>query len=73
MTINQILEATEQLSYQQRELLLQVLHRRQIEARRSQIARHAKKARQDFHLGQLTTETVEELIKRLHASLTEES
>ncbi len=71
MTINQILEATEQLSYQQRELLLQVLSRRQVEARRSQIARHAKKARQDFQSGQLTAESAEELIKRLHASLAE--
>lgn len=66
MTLQQILEATEQLSYQQRELLLQVLSRRQREARQSQIARHAKKARRAFQLGQLTTETAEELIKRLH-------
>lgn len=73
MTLHQILEATEQLSYQQRELLLQVLYRRQLEARRSQIARHAKKARQSFQLGQLTTESAEELIKRLHASIVEES
>ncbi len=73
MTLQQILEATAQLSYQQRELLLQVLSRRQLEARRSPIARHATKARQAFQSGQLTTESAEELIKRLHATIAEES
>jgi len=71
MIVNQILEATEQLSYQQRELLLQVLSRRQVEARRSQIARHAKKARQDFQSDQLTAESAEELIKRLQVMVQE--
>jgi hypothetical protein len=69
MTLHQILEVTEQLSYHQRELLLQVLSQRQREARRSRIATRAKKARLAFQLGQLTTERAEELITRLHASV----
>jgi hypothetical protein len=42
---------------------------RQVEARRDEIAQYAREAIRAFHAGELRTETVEELINRLHASL----
>jgi len=72
MTTNDILEATEQLAEEQRELLLNLLHRRQVEARREQIAQHAVVARTACRAGQLTTETANDLLERLHTSLAKE-
>jgi hypothetical protein len=72
MTTNDILEATEQLAEEQRELLLNLLHRRQVETRREQIAQHSVTARTACRAGQLTTETATDLLERLHASLAKE-
>jgi hypothetical protein len=68
----EILEATEQLTGEQREVLISLLQKRQIEARREEIAQHAKLAITAYHTGQLITETADELIKRLRHSLSQE-
>ncbi len=67
MTLNQILESAEKLSYDQIDLLIGVLYKRQIEARRDEIARNAREAIESFHRGELKTESADELIMRLHA------
>lgn len=72
ITTNDILETTEQLSEEQREVVLNLLHRRQVETRREQIAQQAVVARAACRAGQLPTETATDLLARLHASLTQE-
>ncbi|HAO22563.1 MAG TPA: hypothetical protein DCQ37_20150 [Desulfobacteraceae bacterium] len=67
MTLNQILESAEKLSYEQIDLLIGVLYKRQIETRRNEIARNAREAIAAFHRGELKTESADELINRLHA------
>ncbi len=67
MTLNQILESAENLSYDQIDLLIGVLYKRQIETRRDEIVRNAREAIAAFHRGELKTESADELIKRLHA------
>jgi len=67
MTLNQILESAEKLSYEQIDLLIGVLYKRQIETRRNEIARNAREAIAAFHRGELKTESADELIRRLHA------
>lgn len=68
MILNQILEATEKLSYEQVDLLIGVLYKRQIETRRDEIALNAREAIGAFHRGELNAESADELICRLHAS-----
>lgn len=69
ITLDQALDVAMQLEYEQREMLLDILQKRQIEERREEIARHAQEARRAFAAGELKTETAEELINRLHASV----
>jgi len=73
MVLDQILEATEKLSYNQIDLLINILHKRQIEARRDEIALHGREVIEAFHKGELNTESADKLIRRLHAVLKAET
>jgi hypothetical protein len=63
ITLDQALDVVMQLEYEQKELLLDILRKRQIEERREEEAIRA------FQAGELKTETADELLNRLHASL----
>jgi len=67
MTIDQALNDIMQLDYISREMVLEILQKRQIEARRDEIAENAAQAIKDFHEGNLTPMSAEEAIKHLHA------
>jgi hypothetical protein len=69
ITLDQALDVVMQLEYEQRKLLLDILCKRQIEDRREEIAQNAREAISAFQTGELKTETADELINRLHASL----
>jgi hypothetical protein len=58
-----------QLSDEEREMLIDILQKRQIETRRDEIARNAQEALEAFRAGKLQPEAAETLIARLHASL----
>jgi len=66
MTIDQALTDIMQLDFVSREMLLEILQKRQIEARRDEIAKNAEQAIKDFHAGNFTPMSVEEAIKHLH-------
>jgi hypothetical protein len=66
MTIDQALTDIMQLDYISREMLLEILQKRQIEARRDEIAENAENAIKDFHAGNFTPMSAEEAIKHLH-------
>lgn len=68
MTLDQALDTVMQLSYEQKEMLVDIVRKRQIEERREEIRQHADEAIRAFHAGELKTETASELISRLHAS-----
>jgi len=67
-TLNCALDVITQLSFEQRQMLIDILQRRQAEERREEIAANAREAIRAFHAGELKNETAEELISRLHAT-----
>lgn len=54
-----------QMDFASRELLLEILQKRQAEARRNEIAKNAKKSLKDLRLGKLEAMTADDLIKKL--------
>lgn len=66
ITIDQALTDIMQLDYTSREMLLEILQKRQIEERRDEIAENAKRAIKDLHAGNFTAMSAEEAIKHLH-------
>lgn len=54
-----------QLDYASREMLLEILQKRQIEARRSEIAKTAKKTLRDYHSDNIPALSAEEVIEKL--------
>jgi hypothetical protein len=68
-TLDQALDTAMKLSYEQKQLLIEILWKRQIEERRDEIAANAREAIRAFHAGELKTETIDELLARLHTSV----
>jgi len=68
-TLDTALDAVMQLSSDQKQMLIEILWRRQIDERREEIAEHAREAISAFHAGASKPEPVEDLLERLHASL----
>jgi hypothetical protein len=67
-TLDQALDTAMKLSHEQKQMLIEILWKRQIEERRDEIAANAREAIQAFHTGELKTETIDELLARLNAS-----
>jgi len=68
-TLDQALDTAMQLPYEQKQMLIDILWKRQLEARREEIAANAREAVKAFHAGELKTESVDELLMRLHNSV----
>jgi hypothetical protein len=71
ITLDQALDTVMQLSLEQQEMLLDIVHRRHIESRRQEIAQDAREAIAAFHAGKLKPQPVEEIIAELRQSLDE--
>jgi hypothetical protein len=54
------------LDHTSRELLLEILQKRQIEARRSEIAKNAKKTLKEYRSGKIHPQSAEEINKELN-------
>lgn len=67
VTIDSTLENIMQLDFASREMLLEILQKRQIEARRDQIAKAAKQSLKDYHAGKVVPLSADEAIERLNA------
>jgi len=65
--IDKVLDSVMQLDYTERELLLEILQRRQTEARRKEIARNAGTAKTNFANGKIKTQSADEIIKKLNS------
>jgi hypothetical protein len=68
-TLDQALDAAMQLSYEQKQVLITILWKRQVEARRDEITENAREAIRAFRVGELKTESIDELLARLHNSV----
>jgi len=56
-----------QLDFSSREMLIDIVRKRQIEERRSQIARNARKARADLKRGKLKPLSATKIIRHLNS------
>jgi len=65
-TINSTLEDIMQLDYASRELLLEILQKRQMEERRNEIAKTAKQTLKEYHSGKFHPLTADEVVKKLN-------
>ncbi len=66
VTIGSTLEDIMQLDYASREMLLEILQKRQIEARRDEIAKAAKQTLKEYHSGKILPLTADEVIEKLN-------
>ena len=71
VTLDKASDVVMELSTDERELLLDTVRRRQIEARRAEIAASAREARALLKAGKLKPVPLDEVLARLHASLDE--
>lgn len=65
-TLDYALDVVMQLTPEQRELLIDIVQRREIEARRDEIAREVREAREALRRGELRPMTIDEAIEELH-------
>ncbi|TJZ52499.1 hypothetical protein FAZ15_19105 [Sphingobacterium olei] len=64
-TIDSALDEIMRLDNTSREMLLDILKKRQIEARRNEIAKQARKSLKDYHAGKLQPMSLEETLHML--------
>lgn len=68
-TLDQSLDTIMQMDFSSREMLLEILQKRQIEERRQEIAKNGKGAKADFKSGKITPADADDIIHILNASL----
>jgi hypothetical protein len=66
VTIDSTLEDIMQLDFASREMLLEILQKRQIEARRNQITKNARQTLKEYHSGKITPLPADEVVKKLN-------
>jgi len=67
VTINSTLDDIMQLDYASREMLLEILQKRQIEARRNEMAKTAKQTLKKYHSGKILPLTADEVVDKLNS------
>lgn len=72
VTLEEALSTVNQLSLEQKEMLLEIIKNQLIEDRRQEIAEDAQKAIASFHRGELQPQPVETIIAELQATLSED-
>jgi len=71
ISIEQALLTVNQLTLEQKQILLDIIKNQLIEARRQEIAEDAQKAIAAFHQGKLQPQPVETIISALEVTLTD--
>lgn len=64
-TIDSALEEIMKLDYTSREMVLEILRKRQIDARRDEIAKNARKSLKDYHDGKIIARSIDETLAHL--------
>jgi len=65
VTLDSVLDDAMKLDNETREMLVEILRKRQIEAQRAEILREGKKALKEYRAGKLKPQTAEEIIAKL--------
>lgn len=65
-TLDSVLDEIMRLDFDTREMLIEILRKRQVESRRDEILRQAKKDMKDYRAGKLKAQTAEEVIEELN-------
>lgn len=63
--VNDILQAISNLDFEDQSYIAEILSKRMLELRRSQIASRGKEAEENYRLGNVRTFSVEDLIKNI--------
>ncbi|MGC1309303.1 MAG: hypothetical protein WA885_18945 [Phormidesmis sp.] len=71
--LDQVLESIEVLSFEDQEMLIDLVHRRLVERRRDEIAKHIAQAEKDHKTNRVFRGTVEDAIAELNLSDTSQS
>lgn len=69
VTLDQAIDTAMKLPFEQQEMLVDIIHRRQIEARRAEIAEDAQASLAAFRAGTLKAQPVEDIIRELREEL----
>ncbi len=64
-TFNDVLESVEELSFEEKEFLIDILQKRQIEQRREQLYNEVTVAIEEYNSGKLKSMTVDEIMKEI--------
>ncbi len=67
VTIDSTLDDIMKLDFDSREMLLEILQKRQVEARREEIAKGARKSLQEYGSGKLQPLSAKEVIEKLNS------
>ena len=69
VTLDQVIDIAMKLPFEQREMLVDINHRRQVEALRSEIAADARAALAEYRAGKLRSQSADEIIRLLREEL----
>lgn len=72
VTLDQAIDAAMQLPPEQQEMLMEIIHKRQVEARRQEIADDAQESLANFREGKLKPQSVPEIIEELRQAVEDE-
>lgn len=73
ITLDQALETVMQLSTDQQDMLVDILHSRRVEQRRREMAADAQVSLTAFHQGKLKPQSVDEIVLELRRALDDEA
>ena len=71
LTFSDIVKSVAALPKEDQDALFDIVRKRRAEARRKELAADIREARRNYRAGRLKSETVDEVIDRLHRSLDE--
>ena len=69
VTLDQVIDIAMKLPLEQREMLVDIIYKRQVEARRSEIAADALESLAEYRAGRLQPQSANEVIRELRAEL----
>jgi len=72
VTLEEAIFTVNQLPFEQREMLLEIVKNQMIESRREEIAQDAKESIASFHQGELKPQSLENILADLRETLTED-
>lgn len=69
LTLDQVINMAMKLPFEQREMLVDIIHRRQVEALRREIAADAEAALSEYRAGRFEPQPAHEIIRELREEL----